>query len=57
MNICGRLYVKKTYTDGHIRPHLGLQAEMVVLVTLTVLMLHNGMLIVRLLECAALSVG
>ena len=30
LKICGILYVKKTYTDGHTRQHLGLMADVVV---------------------------
>ena len=40
VKICGLLYVNYTYTDGHIRRHLGLLAEMVVYVTMTV-MIHG----------------
>ena len=28
MNICGTLYDNLTYTEGHIKRHLGLLAEM-----------------------------
>ena len=42
VNICEILYVNLTYTDGHIRRHLGLLAEMGLKFYLTVLMLHNG---------------
>ena len=41
MNLCGILYVHLTYTDGHIRQHLGLLAEKVLKFSLTVMMLHN----------------
>ena len=35
MKICGTLYVNLTYTDRHMRRHLGLLAEMELQVTLT----------------------
>ena len=36
------LYVIRTYTDAHIRRHLGLLAKIVLELTLTVMMLHQG---------------
>ena len=42
MNICGILYDKLTYTEGHIKRHFGQLAEIVLLFSLTVMMLHNG---------------
>ena len=49
MNICVILYVNVTYSDGHIRRHLGLLADIVLLFTLTAMMLHNGKDTVKLL--------
>ena len=56
MNLCGILYVNKTYTVSRLKPLLGGLAEIVVLVTLSVMMLHNVMFRVWLLESAALRV-
>ena len=42
MIICGILYVNLTYTNGHMIRHLGVLAEMVLLFSLTVMVLHNG---------------
>ena len=42
MNICGMIYVNSTYTDGHMIRNLRILAEMVLLFSLTVMVLHNG---------------
>ena len=41
MNICGILNVNSTYTDGLIRRHYGLLAEMVLYFSVSVMMLNN----------------
>ena len=42
MNTCVILQVNLTYSDGHIRWHLGILAALVLKFSLTVMMLHNG---------------
>ena len=42
MNICGKFFVNKSYTDRRINPYLGQLAEMELSVPLTVMLLQNG---------------
>ena len=43
LKICGILYVKNTYSDRHIRRHLGILAEILLKFSMSVVMLHNGL--------------